>query len=361
LFAWVAGQFTFLRGLEFLTLPLLGAAFGLLYETRRTGRANLAYGEETHRALEGLGAEYAKATTGLLDLYYRQQEWNHVVEERSVERQRALDATLERVQRLAESRNTTLLSLSHDMRSPLAVVKANNGMLREFISGEPDALEAVEDNQQAIEKVETILREILTLSKNDGGLFDVRPERIEIGPLLETIRGILQALVIRRDIRVSVFASRHCPQSFETDPFLLGRVIDNILTNAAKYTDRGSIVVEVDGAPRGLCFKVSDSGRGIARDKLESVFTAQAADPSPYVGDSHGLGLPIVIRLLDQLGGKLEVVSKLEVGTTFWVYLPLTAPRSGHQMPELGDGPESLEDIRERVVVIRRSGGDPVR
>jgi signal transduction histidine kinase len=346
--AWASTMVHMLTGAEFITFPLLGCAFGLLYETRRAGRNNLAFADDTQRALEALGEEYQAGMHGLLELHQRQHEWNHVLEERMAERQQALDTMVERVDQLNETRNTTLLSLSHDMKSPLAVVRANNAALREHVKDDGEALEALEDNEYALKKADTILRELLTVTKDEAGIFEVRPEPIGIAALLERIRGTAKALVMGRDIRVSVFATRLAPELVETDPFLLNRIIDNILTNAAKYTERGSIVVECDGTPLGLCLKVTDSGRGIPEERLRRVFTAREADASPVTGDSHGLGLPIVVRLLDQLGGTLEVFSKLSQGTTFWINLPL-------RQNGLVKAPnEPIEAILDRVVTIKR-------
>jgi signal transduction histidine kinase len=346
--AWGSTLLHMLTGAEFITFPLLGCAFGLLYETRRSGRNNLAFADDTQRALEALGEEYQLGMDGLLELHQRQHEWNHVLEERMAERQQALDTMVERVDQLNETRNSTLLSLSHDMKSPLAVVRANNAALREHVRHDVEALEALEDNEFALQKADTILRELLTVTKDETGVFEVRPEPIAVAALLDRIRGTAKALVMGRDIRVSVFATRLAPELVETDPFLLNRVIDNILTNAAKYTQRGSIVVECDGTPLGLCLKVTDSGRGIPDDKLRRVFTAREVDSSPVTGESHGLGLPIVVRLLDQLGGTLEVFSKLNQGTTFWINLPLC------QAETLKAPNEPLEAILDRVVTIKR-------
>jgi len=135
---------------------------------------------------------------------------------------------------------------------------------------------------------------------------------------------------------------------------MLERIVDNLLTNAVKYTERGSIVVEVGGTPGFLLLKVSDTGRGIGPERLEQVLRAGGPDPNPPVGGSHGAGLSIVARLLDQLGGRLEIMSEPGEGTTVWMYLPCeTLPRVRED-----DAPESarsdaIEHVLRRVVKIR--------
>ena len=353
LVAWFSGVFHALRGLELITFPLLGVMVGLLFETRRTAHLNLTYGDESHNALEALGHEYSTALGEVLELHHRQQDWNHVLEERIQERQQALDSMVARVDQLQENRNTTVRSLSHDIKNPLQVVRVNNRALREYVSHDPDALDALQDNEQAIDKADAILQELLRVTRNEVGVFVVRSEPIQIADLVDRIRGTLRALVMGRDIRISVFATRIAPEVVHTDPFLLTRVIDNILTNAAKYTERGSIVVECDGTPKGFCLKVSDSGRGIPVDRLDKVFTAQQPDDAPAVGTSHGIGLPTVVRLLDQLGGRIEVISKASLGTTFSIHLPMKPPdQASAGGPETAQEP--LEKVLERVVKIKR-------
>jgi signal transduction histidine kinase len=133
---------------------------------------------------------------------------------------------------------------------------------------------------------------------------------------------------------------------------MLERIVDNLLTNAAKYTDRGSIVVEVGGTPGFLLLKISDTGRGIGPERLEQVLRACGPDPDPPVGGSQGAGLSIVARLLDQLAGRLEIMSEPGEGTTVWMYVPCDAhPNAGSSVTE--HAPETIEHVLRRVVKIR--------
>jgi signal transduction histidine kinase len=131
-------------------------------------------------------------------------------------------------------------------------------------------------------------------------------------------------------------------------PLLLERVLDNLLTNASKYTERGSILVEVTGQPGWLVIKISDSGRGIATERLEQVFRGGEPDPAPVVGSSRGVGLSTVVRLLAQMGGRLEIMSVPRQGTTIWVYVPVRASLET-SVPDR----EPASDVVARIVKIR--------
>jgi len=113
-------------------------------------------------------------------------------------------------------------------------------------------------------------------------------------------------------------------------------------------------MVEVTGEPGMLVLKVSDTGRGIEHDLVERVFLAEGSEPAERAASSHGLGLSIVVKLLDEIGGRLEVMSKVGTGTTFWLKLLVdsapvaTAPEKAAVFDEL--------EMVGKVVTIRRAG-----
>jgi signal transduction histidine kinase len=172
-----------------------------------------------------------------------------------------------------------------------------------------------------------MLGDLVQVTKAQRDFVTMAPQPVETSELSESLRGRLRALVHGRDVRTTVFATREAPQQVEIDPLALDRIVDNLLTNAAKYTERGSIVVELDGSEGFLVIKVSDTGCGIEPHALESVFEVGGSSVESRRGDSFGVGLSVVVQLLDQMGGRLEIMSKPGSGTTFWVYVPLQAER----------------------------------
>jgi len=126
-------------------------------------------------------------------------------------------------------------------------------------------------------------------------------------------------------IRTRVECSRSAPDVIEIDSLVVDRVVDNLLSNAAKYTERGSVFVELEGTPEFLVVQVSDTGCGIAPEAMWRIFEPGGSNPDSRRGDSFGVGLSVVTRLLQQIGGRLEVMSSPGEGTTFCVYLPVRA------------------------------------
>ncbi len=192
----------------------------------------------------------------------------------------------------------------------------------------------------------------LVTTARDGVDTKLEVEPVDIDRLTHRIRRQLRATVVSRDIRVTVFQTREAPTTISAISILLERVLDNLLTNACKYTERGSIIVEVTGTPGFLLLKISDTGRGMGPERLEQVFLRNAPDPAPVVGNSHGQGLGIVVGLLDRLEGRLEIMSHPGEGTTLWVYVPVKPTR-----PHAANDAEDSALVRmarfRRIVKIR--------
>jgi signal transduction histidine kinase len=196
----------------------------------------------------------------------------------------------------------------------------------------------------------------VTLASTEAGLIRVNPERMDVPPLVDVLRRRARAFAHDRDIRVSVLSTREAPPSIVTDRLVFDRVTDNLLTNATKYTERGSIVVELDGKPGFLTIKVSDTGRGIEPREIERIFTPEGSDPKHREVGSHGVGLSVVVQLLGQIGGKLEVKSMPGKGTTFWAHFPevLEKPEKVEGAATVKPRP-SAEELIGQVVNIRKS------
>jgi signal transduction histidine kinase len=253
-------------------------------------------------------------------------------------------------------RESKLLGVTHDLRSPLTVISVATDWLKEHAGRIPDGGALVDDLTEAVVRMKRMTQELMQLATAQSSIMQLAPQRIDVGPITETLRRRIRALVHGRDIRASVFGTREAPEYIQTDPLLFDRVIDNLLGNAAKYTARGSIVLEIDGIPGFLVIKISDTGRGIEPEALEKTFTPGGSDPSQRANDSYGVGLSVVVQLLGQVGGRLEVMSKPGSGTTFWVYFPVNTGRLSLVPPPDNTTPnvEPYRDLVTRVVTIRR-------
>jgi signal transduction histidine kinase len=334
------------------SLPLLGMLVGLILEQRRLVADHMVFAEETNRELEHLVQAHARAVDEVLALHQRERTWNQQLENQIALRTARLDAVVERFRDGGQPRRDKLRSLSHDINNPLTVLLGLANQLRRTTPTEADTTELVDTLEGSVQQMSLLVRELTAIVREDTTVPELVPEVVDVEELTARIRRQLRATVVGRDIRVTVFQTREVPSAIRAIRMMLERVVDNLLTNAAKYTERGSIVVEVGGTPGFLLLKISDTGRGIGPERLEQVLRACGPDPNPPVGGSHGAGLSIVARLLDQLGGRLEIMSAPGEGTTVWMYVPCDAePQPRATDPD--QTPETIEHVLRRVVKIR--------
>ncbi|WP_394834017.1 HAMP domain-containing histidine kinase [Pendulispora rubella] len=335
------------------TLPVLSGALAHMYDMFRGDRADRTTREEVTDALRRVANEEAEARREIVLLHQRQREWTRMLEEENVERSATLAQIAERVEHLQDAREKTLLGFSHDLRNPLTAIQFSADFLREntdFLDAEGQLV--VQDLESAIAHMRSMLAELMVVATAQRNMMTLAPTTIDVAGLVERLRRRVRALVHGRDdVRATVVATREAPGSIEMDPLLLDRVLDNLLTNAAKYTDRGAITVEVDGVRGFLVIRVSDTGRGIKSDDLERTFRAGGSDPHTRAKNSYGVGLSVVVQLLGRIGGTLEVMSKPGKGTTFWVRFPVKFETESGPRPAENDTGEMMN----RVVKIRKT------
>ncbi len=374
--AALAGTALSLAGWAQVPAPVLfwlaGAAVGHLLEARRADARSDRTRDRLLHALRDLAQSHADARRELLGMHQRQKDWTRLVEDEMTARASALQRAVSGVQEQDAARASTLLGFSHDLRNPLQIIQMSAEYLgtSNALKADADASDAVGDIHTAVDKMRRLLSDLVRVTKAQREFVPMAPQRVATSQLTDSLRRRVKALVHGRPVRATVFATREVPDAIEVDPLALDRILDNLLTNAAKYTESGTILVELDGTPGALVLKVADSGCGIPAESLDRIFEPGGSSPRSRRGDSFGVGLSVVVQLLDQIGGRLEVMSRPGVGTTFWVYLPLVSRAerrssnpevTGVSLVEGQDpAPSSIRQLAvagatERVVRIRRT------
>lgn len=334
-------------------VPLLFALIGYTLELQRSHRANLQFGARQTEALTKLGEEEAEARRELFELHRRQNEWTRLLEQDAAERALTIKNVVARIERSQQARDLQLRGVSHDINSPLTVMRLGLETLAPMVQGkDADGEAVVNELGESVNRMARLLGELMAVTRVNASVLQLTPESVDVGRLCERLGARLRAMVHRKEVLVTVTRTREAPPAIAVDPLLLDRIADNLLSNAAKYTERGSIVVELDGVPGFLLLKVSDSGKGIAPERLEQAFEPGGSDQSARAENSHGLGLSVVVQLLAEVGGRLEVTSEQHVGTTFWVYLPVDARLVDSAPPLRESAPREL--IAQVVTISER-------
>ncbi|RSZ47559.1 HAMP domain-containing sensor histidine kinase [Variovorax sp. 3P27G3] len=230
------------------------------------------------------------------------------------------------LQRLNRERSRFFASASHDLRQPVHALALFSRSLERDLADHPLAPVAGRV-VQATDAVSGLLNAMLDISKIDAGTVVPQPVEIAVDPLFLRLAQLFEPRAQEAGLSLRFHTA---PEWLQTDADLLLRVLTNFVDNALKYTRRGGILVSA--RPRGdrLRLAVWDTGLGIAPEHLPHVFDEfyQVDNPQRDVARGLGIGLAIVKRLVDLLGGEIGVRSRRGHGSVFWVDLPCRPPAS---------------------------------
>jgi signal transduction histidine kinase len=232
----------------------------------------------------------------------------------------------QRLQANEEQRRMLLADIAHELRTPLSVVRGNvEGMLDGVYPLDAQHLEPLLEETAIMAR---LLDDLRTLSLAETGMLRLYPESIDIGELIYDVTTTFRPTCAEAGITIEGAVSE-MPE-LEIDPVRIRQVLENLLTNAMRYTPPGGTIrmqARVEGEQ--LVLTVSDTGAGIAPDDLPYIFDrfAKSADSG-----GSGLGLAIAKRLVEAHGGVIEAVSTVGEGTTMTIWLDVmhNAPRTIH-------------------------------
>lgn len=335
-----------------MCLPFILGLTSHVLSLYRTMQRNRSVERSMMDALESVAAQESAARVELLELHESQRDWTRLLEEENRDRAQAIEGVTDHFKALEVNRSEVVRGYSHDLRNPLQVMSLGAGYLRNLVGrSDPQAIKVIEELEWSVQQMNQLLTQLNRIAAQPSGTSLLNPQKLAVENLTNKVRRRLKALAYGKDLTTTVFATREAPVSIDLDPLLFDRLVDNLLTNAIKYTNRGSIVVEVDGAPGFLVLKVSDTGRGIAPEDLERSFSPGGSDEASRATNSLGVGLSVVVQLLGEIGGRLEIMSKPSLGTTFWLHLPIEAKKADTK-PEQ----ETAAAVMRKVVSIRKIG-----
>ena len=232
--------------------------------------------------------------------------------------------SLEREKELSQLKSNFVSMVSHEFRTPLGIIQSSAELLREFF---PRMQTAERDEQLAsiarnTRRMAGMMEEILVLSRLEAGKLDYRPFAVDLGSFCR--RVVDEALsATNRRCPIELSAESGLPHAL-ADERLLGHIFTNILSNAVKYSEPGSLVrfrLFRDGL-FAVCV-VGDQGIGISRDDQNRLFTAFHRGTNVGSRSGTGLGLLVVKRCAELHQGKVEIESQIDKGTTVTVRLPV--------------------------------------
>ena len=217
---------------------------------------------------------------------------------------------------------------SHELRTPLGVILGYLAMLRLQYSGDPNPL--IERMEKSAHSLNDSISRLLDQAHIQSGKVQLRTSQVNIAELVHRLADQIRPLALEKSLHFSISVEDSVPANVVIDPLRFGQILTNLLENAVKYTNAGSISLVVrceELKERKLILSVTDTGIGIPKEKIGSMFKpfvqGQRYDTRVYGG--VGLGLSIVRELVDLMKGKITVNSTVGMGTTFAVRIPLEA------------------------------------
>ena len=278
-----------------------------------------------------------------------------------------LEGLLEKSKGIIQEKVDFLAKMGHEIRTPLTGIMGLVSLLKEEDISQNTAT-YLNEIEFCAAHLRDIAEGVLYLAKEQSGTLPVKPAEIDIGDIISSTCASLAHPATQKGLTISHTVSGAEKGILISDQQRLTQIVYNLLNNAIKYSNAGSILIDVDvahGQSKGsgmITLKVIDEGQGIAEAEKEQIFQKfhQIRDHGEQMVDGVGLGLSIVSEIVASLNGEINVESKAGVGTTFTVKLP-TALRSIETDRERGEGtPHSDESASLDTVRLLVAEDNPI-
>lgn len=248
-----------------------------------------------------------------------------------------LEAANEEIQRIMNQRERLLLTITHDIKAPAASISGFIDLMKDYVSN-PQGLECLQNIKNSAAHLSHLVASLLDYHQLENGLMKVQPTSFSPAQLVaESVEG-MKLRAEEKGLEISFECKMKGMEYFRADAFRIRQILDNLVSNAIKYTDRGSVTIqaqvsEILGKPT-LTLSVKDTGKGMTDEEKQKVFQAFTRLKSAQGIEGTGLGLSITQELVSLLGGEIILHSTLGKGSTFIVTIPIEpAPKEeSHEM-----------------------------
>ncbi|MGR3813242.1 MAG: ATP-binding protein [Cognatishimia activa] len=245
---------------------------------------------------------------------------------RRVNSQRALREAHDEAKASEKAKSDLLAVMSHETRTPLNGILGASELLKKSMRSEKQ-LRLVAAIETSAKLLLHHVNNVLDVSRMDAGQDDLRVAQFDLRQLIRDVMESQQARATQSDLTLLADIAEDLPPSVMGDAQKIRQILLNLVGNAIKFTDEGSVIVEVELIGDGpiVEFRIMDTGAGIESRQLENIFEDFFTADSTYARrrEGSGLGLGIVKRIVEAMGGDVGAESVLGEGSLFWVRLPL--------------------------------------
>ena len=247
---------------------------------------------------------------------------------RSNRYKRQLEAANRHNEALLEAREKLMLTITHDIKAPLGSVMGYIDLLARLTGDKRQEL-YLRNMKGSSEHLLALVNSLLDFYRLDINKIEVCCVAFSPAQLFETIRAGFAAAAAAKGLELRLEAEPAAAGEVSGDALHIRQIADNLISNALKFTDEGSVTLRVDVVRGRLVFSVRDTGRGIGREERERIFAEFVRLSSAQGVDGFGLGLSIVDRLVKLLDGTISLESRLGEGSKFIVSVPVGEAAAG--------------------------------
>ena len=274
-----------------------------------------------------------------------------------------LEAANEEIQRIMNQRERLLLTITHDIKAPAASISGFIDLMKAYVSN-PQGLECLQNIKNSAAHLSHLVASLLDYHQLENGLMKVQPTSFSPAQLVaESVEGMKlraeeKGLEISFECKMKGMGTSDSPMKkefFRADAFRIRQILDNLVSNAIKYTDQGSVTIQAQVSKilgkLTLTLSVKDTGKGMTDEEKQKVFQAFTRLKSAQGIEGTGLGLSITQELVSLLGGEIILHSILGKGSTFIVTIPIEpAPKEESQemAPSEVEHDSSLDSAQDK-------------
>ena len=237
------------------------------------------------------------------------------------DRQRIIEAKAE-TERIMQQRERLLLTITHDIKAPAASIAGFIDLLSEYVD-QPKAVGYLQNISGSAKHLLQLVSALLDYHKLESGKAERHEVSFAPAVLISECVAQMQPLAMEKKLKLTTDVQVTESMLCRSDAFRIKQIVNNLVGNAIKYTDKGEVRVGVSIANRQLSISVKDTGCGMTPNELQTVFNAFTRLPGAQGKEGVGLGLTITREIVTLLGGEINVQSAKGKGSTFTVSLPV--------------------------------------
>lgn len=286
-------------------------------------------------ALLAIGAAIVLIVYTLRDIRRQRRDHERIVEAKN------------ETERIMQQRQRLLLTITHDIKAPVASISGFIALLREWVS-QPKPVAYLDSIRSSAEHLLQLVGALLDYHQLESGKATTHAVSFNPAQLVSDCATQARPVANKKNLEVVCSLRPGADRMCQADAFRIRQIMNNLIGNAVKYTDRGTITVSAALNGSQLTMSVADTGSGMTESEQQRIFNAFTRLPDAQGKEGVGLGLSITREAVNMLGGTIRVVSQKGKGSKFTVTLPVTvdtvqsaqpATIAGNTVPNVADNP----------------------